>query len=198
MNPHIPHRKALMVSRASIISESEVSITVLCLLCSPCNTAVWFKNCSKSMSVIKVSTMKNTMVPCAPVIVWNWHIHFPSLSAMFNSLHDNTNQELFEKHLYNQGSHYEKYGQFTWDNWQFPLSHATTKLTLFTVSKDEWNTKEDSGKSLRNALDVLLYAKRYLSGWSDVKQWKNQARSLSHCQVTPVWRHQVVSHSFSQ
>jgi len=27
--------------------------------------------------------------------------------------------------------------------------HVTSKLTLFTVSKDEWNTKEDTGKSLR-------------------------------------------------
>jgi len=25
---------------------------------------------------------------------------------------------------------------------------------LFTVSKDEWNTKEDTGKSLKNAMDV--------------------------------------------
>jgi len=25
---------------------------------------------------------------------------------------------------------------------------ATTKLTLFTVSKDEWNTQENTGKSL--------------------------------------------------
>ena len=44
------------------------------------------------------------------------------------------------------------------------LSHATTQLTLFTVSKDEWNTKEDTGKSLKNALHVLRYAKRHLSG----------------------------------
>jgi len=30
---------------------------------------------------------------------------------------------------------------------------------LFTVSKDEWNTKENTGKSLKNALDILQYAK---------------------------------------
>jgi len=36
-------------------------------------------------------------------------------------------------------------------------SCATTKIMLFTVSKDEWNTKEDTGKSLKNALDVLWY-----------------------------------------
>ena len=42
-------------------------------------------------------------------------------------------------------------------------SHATTKLTFFSVSKDEWNTKEDTGKSMKNALYILRYAKRHLS-----------------------------------
>ena len=35
---------------------------------------------------------------------------------------------------------------------------------IFPVSKDEWNTKDDTGKSLKNALDILLYAKRHHSG----------------------------------
>jgi len=43
-------------------------------------------------------------------------------------------------------------------------SHATTKLTLCTDSKDEWNTKEDTGKSLKNELYVLQYAKRHRLG----------------------------------
>ena len=34
-------------------------------------------------------------------------IHYDSLSIIFNSLHSNTNQDLVEKHLCNQGSHYE-------------------------------------------------------------------------------------------
>ena len=54
MNPRIPHHK---VPCTSIISESEESITVLCLPCSPHYTAVQIKNCSKSMPVIKVATM---------------------------------------------------------------------------------------------------------------------------------------------
>ena len=33
-------------------------------------------------------------------------------------------------------------------------SHANTKSTLFTVSKDEWNIKEDTGESLKNELDI--------------------------------------------
>ena len=39
-------------------------------------------------------------------------------------------------------------------------SRTTTKSTLFAVSKDEWDTKEDTGKSMKNALYVLWYAKR--------------------------------------
>ena len=72
------------------------------------------------------------------------------------------NQELFDKHLCYQNSHYERYGRF-------PLcegkpSRAIAKSTLFAVSKDEWDTKEDTGKSMKNALYVLGYAKRHLSG----------------------------------
>jgi len=60
----------------------------------------------------------------------------------------------FEKDLC---SHYEKCGRF-------PLSigshHVqTTKSTLFTVIKDKWKTKEDTGKSRKNAWHVLRYAK---------------------------------------
>jgi len=50
------------------------------------------------------------MVPCAPVIFWNWSIHCSSLSAMFNSLHSSMNQEVFEKHFCNKNRHYIKYG----------------------------------------------------------------------------------------
>ena len=43
-------------------------------------------------------------------------------------------------------------------------SRTTTKSTPFAVSKDEWDTKEDTGKSMKNALYVLRYAKMYVSG----------------------------------
>ena len=52
-------------------------------------------------------------------------------------------------------------------------SHATTQSTLFAVSKDEWDTKEDTGKPMKNALYVLQCAKRHLSGRSNVEQRKN-------------------------
>ena len=43
-------------------------------------------------------------------------------------------------------------------------SRARTKSTPFPVSKDDWDTKEDTGKSMKNALYVLRYSKRHLSG----------------------------------
>ena len=53
--------------------------------------------------------------------------------------------------LCNQSSHYEKYERF-------PLQREAITWTLFAVSKDEWDTKENSGKSMKNALYVLQYA----------------------------------------
>ena len=49
-------------------------------------------------------------------------------------------------------------------------SRAIAKSTLFVVSKDEWDTKEDTGKSMKNALYVLRNTNRHLSGQSDVEQ----------------------------
>ena len=94
------------------------------------------------------------------------------------------NQELFDKHLCYQNSRYEKYRRLPLREGK-PL-RAIAKLTLFTVSKDEWDTKEDTGKSMKNALYVLRYAKRHLSERSDIKQRKNQARSLSRYRVVLV------------
>ena len=67
---------------------------------------------------------------------------------MFDLLHSSANQEVFEKHLCIKSSHYEKYGRFLVT--QRNPSRTTTKLTLFTVSKDEGDTKEDTGKSIKN------------------------------------------------
>ena len=51
-------------------------------------------------------------------------------------------------------------------------SHATAKSTLFPVSKDEWDTKEDTGKSMKNALYILWYVKWHVLGQSDEKTVK--------------------------
>ena len=49
-------------------------------------------------------------------------------------------------------------------------SRAIAKLTLFAVSKDEWDTKEDTGKSMKKALHILWYTKRHLLSRSNVEQ----------------------------
>ena len=59
----------VMIARASIITESEVSITVLHLLCSPRYTAIQIKTCLKGMSVIKVTTARNTIVQRVPQLL---------------------------------------------------------------------------------------------------------------------------------
>ena len=69
---------------------------------------------------------------------------------MFNLLHCSTNQELFEKHL---------------------VIIATTKSILLAVSKDEWDTKEDTGKSMNDALYCIM-PKGTSWGWIDIDQWK--------------------------
>ena len=45
-----------------------------------------------------------------------------------------------------------------------------TKSMLIVVSKDEWDTKQDTGKSMKNALCMLCYAERHLSGWYNIEQ----------------------------
>ena len=50
------------------------------------------------------------------------------------------------------------------------LSHAIAKSTIFAVSKDGWDTKENTGKSMKNALYVLRYAKSHMLRRSDVRQ----------------------------
>jgi len=43
-------------------------------------------------------------------------------------------------------------------------TRAYRKIDTFVVKKDEWDTKEDIGKSMKNALHVQRYGKRHLLG----------------------------------
>ena len=86
---------------------------------------------------------------------------------MFNPLHSSTNQELFESTSAIKISTTKNTDDFCFEG---KPSCAIAKSTLFAVSKDEWDTKEDTGKSMKNALYVLWYAKRHQSGQSDVEQ----------------------------
>jgi len=48
----------------------------------------------------------------------------------------------------------------------------TAKSTLFIVSKDEWDTKEGTGKSMKNVLYVLQYAHLGMKRRRTVKKTK--------------------------
>ena len=72
---------------------------------------------------------------------------------MFYPLYSTTNQELFVKSTFAiEIATMKNTDDFCYEG---KPSRATTKLTLFVVSKDEWDTKEDTGKSMKNALHVL-------------------------------------------
>ena len=132
MNPRIPHQ-----NRRFQAPQLYLILYMFTLLHISTNQELFEKYIFNQSS-----HYENTMVPRARVIIWNWFglsIHCPSLSAVFDSLHSSTNQELFEKCLCNKNHHYEKYGRFLVT--QGKPSRSTTKLTLFTVSKDKWTQR---------------------------------------------------------
>ena len=101
----------------------------------PITPAVQIKNLWKAF-LFKVATMKNTMVPHAPVISNSYclevkyrSIHYVSLPAMFNPLHSK-NTSVIKVVIC-----YEKYGQFPLCKARRKPSHGTTKSTYFAVNK---------------------------------------------------------------
>ena len=86
---------------------------------------------------------------------------------MFNPLHSSTNQELFQSTSAIKITTMKNTDDFRYEG---KPPRAIAKSTLFTVSKDQRETKKDTGKSMKNALYVLQYAKRHLSGQSDIEQ----------------------------
>jgi len=88
------------------------------------------------------------MAPRSPVIQIIIRKEDALLPAMFNLLYSSANQQLLENNFCNQYSHYEKF----WTIFVMNGSHyvPTTKSTLFAVSKDEWDTKEGTDKSMKN------------------------------------------------
>ena len=66
------------------------------------------------------------------------------------------------------------------------LSYATI---FFAVSRDEWNTKEDTGKSMKNALYVLWYAKRH--------QGTSQAEVILNSEKTKPMALAFMGHNYS-
>jgi len=67
---------------------------------------------------------------------------------MSNALYSSMNQQLFEKNLCNQSSLYENYGWFLLRI--EAIMCILQNQHFFVVSKDEWDTKEGTGKSMKS------------------------------------------------
>ena len=109
-------------------------------------------------------TASKEMTPHTPAT--NYHLKSEvsimlhcQLYCMFNPLHSITNQELFESTSAIKVATMKNTDNFCYEG---KPSRVTAKSTLFAVSKDKWDTKEDTGKSKKNALYILWYAKRHL------------------------------------
>ena len=127
--------------------KSEASIMLRCQLCSTCYTAFRIKNFSKCTYAIHAYQNKE-MVPHAQLYqlssesevsimlrCWLCSTHYKAVqikncskcpSAIKMTTMNNTDDFCYE----------------------VKSSRATARLTPFAVSKDEWDTKEDNGKSI--------------------------------------------------
>ena len=96
--------------------------------------------------------MKNTDGTTHPIYI-NYCLKVKYPLRLFVSyadlLHSSINQELFDKHLCNQSSHYEKYDKFPLRKEVFIHHH---QINTLYCQKYELDTKEDTGKSMRNTL----------------------------------------------
>ena len=111
-----------------------------------------------------------------PLSSEKWIIHYTSLSATHVQPVTQQYESRTVRKVCNQSSHYEKYRRCCYKR---KPSCATTNLALFAVSKDEWDTKEDTKSPWRMHCTYCGMPKAP----SNVEQWKNQVRSLSRCQV---------------
>jgi len=120
------------------------------------------------------------MVPCTPIIIWKLKYLYTMLRfqpGMFNSQHKSSLKSL-------QSFVIKVTTMKNTDDFHCKMkpSYTTTKLTLFAVSKDEggyWCVHWEC--TVCTAVSPI----------GNVKQWKNQVRSLSHCQVMLVWRYSI-------
>ena len=102
------------------------------------------------------TTAKKEMVPHAPAI--NYHLK-SEVSIMLCCQLCSTHYTALQIKNCSKGTSAIKVG--TMKNTSI-MKGTTAKSTHFTVSKDEWDTKEDTGKSMKNSLYVLQCAKRHV------------------------------------
>ena len=165
MNPCIPHLKWRCAPHLYHYHlKSEVSIMLCCQLCSTCYTAFRIKNCSESTSTIYAYSTKRNGATHPNFI--NYHLKSEVSITLHCWLCSTCYTAIQIKNCLKSTSAIKTATMKNMDDFHFEgrPSCVTAKLTPFPVSKDEWDTKEDTGKSMKNALYVLWHAKRHLSG----------------------------------
>ena len=144
-----------------------------CQLCSTRYVAFRIKNCSKSSSAIHAYQKKWCRTP---QVAHPSYINYRLKSEVSITLHCwlcSTHYTAVRiKNCLKNTSAIKIVTMKNMDDFRYEgkPSRAIAKSTLFAVSKDEWETQKDTGKSMKNTLHVLWYAKRHLSGRSDVEQ----------------------------
>ena len=104
--------------------------------------------------------------PSYQLLSEKWSIHYTSLLAMFNPLPSIMNQELFEKHLCNQSSHFENTDDFCYKG---KPSCATAKSTPFAVwwMWHKWRHWQVHEKCI---VHTAVCQKTHV--WLKIEQWK--------------------------
>ena len=143
--------------------KSEVSIMLRCQLCSTCYTAIRIKSCSKRKSAIHAYTEKNG----AACPSYYYHLKSEVSITLHCQLRSTRYIAAKIKNCLKSTSAIKLATMKTTDNFHYEgkPSRSTTK-SLFAISKNEWDTKVDTGKFMKNTLYVLRYAKRHLLGRS--------------------------------
>ena len=152
MNPCIPHLKWHRAPQLYqlLFEKSEVSIMLCCQLCSTRYTVLQTKNCLKSTSAIHAYRKKwhcalsyinyrlksevSSTLRCRPCSTRYTVVQITNCSKSISAIKIATMKNTDDFH------------------YEGKPSRATAKSTLFAVSKEEWDTKEDTGKSMKNAL----------------------------------------------
>ena len=134
--------------------KSEVSIMLHCQLCSTCYTAFRIKNCSKSTSTQSTHTKRNSAA--RPNYI-NYRLKSEVSITLCCRLCSTGYTAVRIKNCLKSTSVIKIATMKIMDDFRYEgkPSCATAKSTPFAVSKDEWDTKEDTGKSMKRALYIL-------------------------------------------
>jgi len=162
----------------------------LCQLSSTLYTAKQIKNCMKSTSVTKVANMKNTN----GAVPLNYHLN-SELSIMLHCLLYSTRYTAVQirNHSVIKVATMKNTDDFCYKKetitWHHQIDTFCCQQRWMEHKWGHWLVHEE-------CIVHTAVCQRHHSDWSDVKQYKNQACSISLYWVMLVWRHQKIRLNF--